>query len=92
MILEMPEFQKRVRDSLSSGNRLISFFGSPTGEPDAIHLNAVIAQKLSAHLELLRTVRKRGGSYRSLTPDFPQLHCFERKCFEQFDIKPIEHP
>ena len=32
------------------------------------------------------------GSYPSLTPQCPQAHWFEREIFEQYGVKPVDHP
>ncbi len=89
-VLEMTDFQNQLKKHLSDNGRVVSFFGSPSHNGE-IFLNVLVASA-SGKLHFLRSERERNGSYHSLTSEFPQLHCFERECFEQYGIKPSGHP
>ena len=91
-MLEMHSFQLKVKELLAGGSRLVGFFGSPSVAANEVHLNAVLADDSRGSLQLLRTNIERQGHYRSFTADFPQFHCFEREVFEQYGVRPTEHP
>lgn len=91
-VFEMREFQHRIKELLGHGFRLASFFGSPSGEADAIYLNAVFTHDTQGALKIIRTSRACRDSYHSLTLEHPEFHCFERELHEHYGIRPTDHP
>ncbi|MBI3556447.1 MAG: NADH-quinone oxidoreductase subunit C [Deltaproteobacteria bacterium] len=91
-ILEIRDFQQRIRDWISHGGRVVSFFGSPAVNASDVNLNVVLANETNGSLLFLRSSRGRNDSYHSLAIEHPQFQCFERECFEQFGVKPKGHP
>jgi Ni,Fe-hydrogenase III large subunit len=78
-----------LRALLGKDRRVAAFFGAPAGE--AIDLFLVVADDAAGTLEAARA-RVSGESFPSLTPDFPQLHLFEREIAEQWGVRPDGHP
>lgn len=91
-VLEFMEFQRALKERLSDGSRVISFFGSPSSQEREVYLNAVVAKEETGALQLIRTRRNRAESYPSLTLEHPELQCFEREIYEQYGIRPSDHP
>jgi Ni,Fe-hydrogenase III large subunit len=88
-------FFEAVRQALSAGGRMVAFFGLPddpqlAASPDATRLVAVMATQGEPRLRLATTSVRDG--FPSLTPEFPQLHRFEREVHEQWGLVPDEHP
>ena len=79
-----------LRARLSGGERALTFYAQPARDPADATLTAVLAG--AAGLAVLRTTLSRDPGFRSLTPDFPSLHVFEREIFEQLGVKPLGHP
>ena len=80
-LLEFKDFQERILAMVKAGHRVASFFGCPTQNSSNVILNALLINDGAGSLTLLRTQKNKNESYRSLTPNLPQLHCFERECF-----------
>jgi Ni,Fe-hydrogenase III large subunit len=91
-VLSIEGFSHRVRELLASGARMISFFGSPSHSVDKVNVNAVFADERLGSLQIVRSQLNSNDSYHSFTPEYPQFHCFERECYEQFGIRPTGHP
>jgi Ni,Fe-hydrogenase III large subunit len=87
--LALGEFREYLVDAVAHGMRLSAFFGRPLDER-RVQLWAVLADDSRSLLIPLCTETE--GSYPSLTPQCPQAHWFEREIFEQYEVKPIEHP
>ncbi len=88
-------FFDATRRALGSGGRMVAFFGLPddprvASSPDATRLVAVVAREGAAELRLAATCVRDG--FPSLTPEFPQMHRFEREVHEQWGLVPDEHP
>jgi Ni,Fe-hydrogenase III large subunit len=82
------DFRESVIGEVSSGSRIVSFFGMPEGK--AVRLYTVLARDESGTLALLCTEVE--DSYPSLTPDCSQAHWFEREVAEQWGVAPTGHP
>lgn len=82
------EFYKSAAERLKAGGRAVSYFGLP--EESGTRFLLILAFDAERRLEALSTVVK--DSFRSLTPDFPQLHLFEREIAEQNALKAEGHP
>ncbi len=84
------EFRRLVLEAAGEGRRPVLFFGAREGE--AIVLYAVLADDSRSRLLAAATRFKDGESYRSMTPEVPALHLFEREFFEEYGIEPAGHP
>jgi Ni,Fe-hydrogenase III large subunit len=92
---EPAAFFEAIRQALASGGRMVAFFGMPddprlAASADATRLLAVVAREGEARLRLAVTSVRDG--FPSLTPQFPQMHRFEREIHEQWGLVPDEHP
>jgi Ni,Fe-hydrogenase III large subunit len=71
------------------GRRVAAFFGHP--HDGGTELVAVLAVDAEGLLEVA-TAWLSARSYRSMTPDCPEVHLFEREIAEQWNIRPEGHP
>jgi len=81
-------FYSTAAERLTEGGRAVSYFTLP--DEGGTRLMLILAFDAEHRLEALSTVVP--GSFRSLTPDFPQLHLFEREISEQSGLKAEGHP
>jgi len=88
MVLPPDEFYRSASGRFKAGGRAVSYFGLP--EEGGTRLILILAFDSERRLEALSIVVN--DSFRSLTPDFPQLHLFEREIAEQFGLKAEGHP
>ena len=73
------------------GYRVIGFFGKQ--EFENIRLYVVLADDKTAKIYVTSTLfNKEDKSYESFSSIYPQFHNFEREFYEEFGIKPINHP
>jgi Ni,Fe-hydrogenase III large subunit len=86
--LPVNEFRDTIINKVNEGLRISSLFGLP--QNDNVKLIVVLADDRQGILYLASTEVKE--NYKSLTPDCPQAHWFEREIAEQFGIVPLEHP
>jgi Ni,Fe-hydrogenase III large subunit len=77
-----------VLGGTAAGRRIAMLFAIPA-VPGA-RLVAVMADDSSGRLAVAASLVN--GSYRSLTPECPQAHMFEREIFEQTGVRPEGHP
>lgn len=88
------EFRDGILRAVANGARLAALFGTPMGDalsdPPELRMMAVLARGDEGILSLL-SMRAR-GRFRSLTPECPQAHWFERDMAEQWGIVPEGHP
>ncbi len=91
--LSFADFRAKLEGNISSGNRLLSLFGSPTakssGSVDSLHAVFVDTKRCLMHFRGRNTD---GKNYRALTAKFPTLHCFEREVHEQYGMPMPGHP
>lgn len=87
-LLDYASFQESLAEEMARDGRVASYFGMPV--PGGIEIYAILAHDWRGELALLRTQVK--DSFTSLTPQFPQLHLFERELAEQFGLRPEGHP
>lgn len=96
--LSLTEFRAEMVKAYQQGLRVVSFFGLPTGEPGGerntggVLLYAVLADDDSSTLALTSTLFKEKQGYPSITVDCPPFHIFEREFYEEFGIRPGNHP
>ena len=88
-VLSLWEFREYLIDAVAHGMRVSALFGRPLDER-RVQLWAILADDSRSLLIPLCT--ETVGSYPSLTPQCPQVHWFEREIFEQYAIKPTDHP
>ncbi len=88
--LNIDELREDLISGIKNGKRLVQFFGCEEG--GEIILYAVTADDDASKLFISSAKFLRGTSYKSLTPEIPSAHLFEREFYEQFGIKPEGHP
>lgn len=88
--LGFEEFREQVLCAVESGDHIASLFGVPGEAEQPLRLFAVLAHNRSGDISVISTPV--GESYRSLTPDCPQAHWFEREIAEQWGVVPKGHP
>ncbi|HBC86957.1 MAG TPA: hydrogenase [Lentisphaeria bacterium] len=88
-VLDFEEFRETLLSLNGKNGRLSSLFGMPV-EYNMTRIFAIIAKDRLGNLCILST--EVGDSYKSLTPDCPQAHWFEREIAEQWGIVPEGHP
>ncbi len=69
--------------------RVAAYFAVPS--PDGFELFAILVADDDGVMHAVRTLVQ-GDSFRSLTPECPQVHLFEREIFEQWGLRPEGHP
>ncbi len=75
-----------------SGFRPVGFFGKDWGRGDT-RLFVVLADDKNGVFYVSSALFKAGiREYDALTPEIPAFHMFEREFFEEFNIKPLNHP
>jgi Ni,Fe-hydrogenase III large subunit len=89
--LDWPGFRHALLDGVADGQRVAALFGHAGEGGAGLELWAVLADRATARLHLLRSPVA-GDSFPSLTPDCPQVHLFEREIAEQFGVRPEGHP
>ena len=76
---------------ISLAKRVIAFFGKK--ENDNIRLFVVLADDNEGKLYISSTIFENNvNEYESLTQVIPAFHMFEREFYEEFGIKPLNHP
>ncbi|MHB0996716.1 MAG: hydrogenase large subunit [Elusimicrobiales bacterium] len=81
-------FLETVSSRLNAGGRAVAYFAVP--EAGVFRLVMAVAFDKEGRLEVYSAPA--AGSFRSLTPSFPELHLFEREIYEQSGVKPEGHP
>ncbi len=88
-LLTQDEFRIDIVRKANSGWRILDLFGIPEAN-NKCSICAVLASDEKKKLYASRTEPIQ--RYRSLTPDCPQAHLFERELFEQWHVVPEGHP
>ena len=88
-VLPLGEFREYLIDAVAQGLRLAALFCRPLDARRA-QLWAVLAD--DSRSLLIPLCAATGDSYPSLTPQCPQASWFEREIFEQYGVKPLDHP
>lgn len=86
--LSFPDFRRIVLSESEQGGRIAAFWGNPQGR--TVRLFLILAYDGEGRLELFSTAVK--DAFRSLTPQLPQAHWFEREIAEQWGVRPEGHP
>lgn len=86
------DFRSNLTEHLKSGNRLLTMFGVPAANlpTNCPVLHAVFIEQ--GRLVHFCGETKQGDVFESLSPDYPQVHCFEREIHEQFGLPFSNHP
>ncbi len=92
--LSFPSFRTQALAGVSSGWRLVQFFGDAEAEgPEGVVLYLVLADDQRSRLYVMSTFCHQGlHRYPSFTPEAPAFHLFEREVYEQFGLEPQGHP
>lgn len=89
--LPYEEFKAALTALLAGGSRLVACFADQAAtDQDRLAVYAVTTGNEPNSLAVLRTTA--GDDFKSLTPEIPQLHLFEREIAEQFGIRIAGHP
>jgi Ni,Fe-hydrogenase III large subunit len=87
--LEGDRFRRNIVDACREGARISAYFGHLDG--DDLDAYAILADDSRGQLLAART-RMAEDHYRSITPECPQAHLFERELAEQYGVVPRGHP
>src|SRR5262245_58151846 len=85
-VLPVEEFRGVVIEAAARELRVASLFA--LGERELV---AVLADDPPGRLEVC-ACRLDGDGFRSMTPECPQVHLFEREICEQSGLRPLGHP
>jgi len=88
-VLTTDGLRRHVIEDVSSGGRISALFAAPSGS-GGVRLYAVVSHAALSKISV--SSADVDGTYRSITPDCPQAHWFEREIAEQWGIKPAGHP
>ncbi len=88
-VLDMNGFRANLLEFIGSGWRTAAFFAF-ADKKKARRLCAVCANDRSGTLAAF--LSEPAGEFESMTAQAPQLHLFEREVFEQYRIRPLNHP
>lgn len=92
-LLEIPSvnFESLRAQLIATDLRPIAFFGSDWGEN--IKLFVALADDEKGEILVTSSLfPKSTKEYESITKENPKYHMFEREFYEQFNIKPLNHP
>jgi Ni,Fe-hydrogenase III large subunit len=87
-LLDMDALREKIIAMTQAGWRLSAFFGARF--PDGVRLYAILSDDSQGILMPMSA--NAPGQYRSITPECPQAHMFEREIWEQYQIRPLGHP
>jgi Ni,Fe-hydrogenase III large subunit len=86
---DIGDWLEHAAQALERGWRLGAWLGSPGS--GGVEMLGVLLDDETGRIHLAATVAP-DGRFRSLTPDFPQAHLFERELAEQCGAQPEGHP
>jgi Ni,Fe-hydrogenase III large subunit len=89
--LRFEEFRRTIVDAVAGGQRVAALFGDTPTSTDSVDLYAVLADSARGLLHVGKATLA-SDRFRSLTPDCPQVHLFEREIAEQYSVCPEGHP
>ncbi|MCE5269535.1 MAG: hypothetical protein LLG00_16790 [Planctomycetaceae bacterium] len=88
-VFPIEQFRREVIGGVTAGARLSAMFAYPH-QPGAKRLLAILARADEGNMAVFST--DVDSDYPAITPDCPQTHLFERELFEQWQIRPVDHP
>lgn len=89
-LLDEQIFHEKVCAQVADGMRVISFFGA--SHTQGIQIIAILAHDETSEIHITSMSANGKGQYRSLAPECPSFHIFERELWEQTGIEPVGHP
>lgn len=89
-IISFAELQESINLQLANKARLIAFFGYKQSE--AVRVFIGLANDEESIIMLSSVLFKENDEYESFTPKYPVFQNFERELYEEFNIKPLNHP
>jgi Ni,Fe-hydrogenase III large subunit len=89
-LLSIDELGKEVIGKIRLGCRLVNFFGDRVSSGTLLYV--ILADDDSSKLFIASSKFTNEKSFRSITPEVPSAHLFERELHEQFGIAPEGHP
>ena len=92
-VLDEGLFHQKILEECSQGARLVNLFASLEDSGKNVRVFAMLGKDQEGKLSVFSTrVPSDNASFRSLTPELPQAHMFEREIAEQFAVMPVGHP
>jgi len=88
--LAFEDFRRVVIEAPGDRRRVSALFGYPS-DGGTVDVLAVLAADDAGSLSVAKTTFP-GDSYRSMTPECPEVHLFERELAETWGVKPNGHP
>ncbi len=88
-LLPVPAFQEALCAGLAEGGRLCALFGRESAGRGVL-VTGVVARDAESRLDLLST--EVGGSWPSISAEWPAAQLFERELWEQYGVVPEGHP
>lgn len=90
-LLSFGDFRRAIIESVANGQRIAALFGDAPDATSEVILYVVLSDASEAMLRVAQT-KLTSDSFKSLTPDCPQAHLFEREIAEQYGVRPEGHP
>jgi Ni,Fe-hydrogenase III large subunit len=90
--VSMDELRQAVLSSVAQGGRIAAMLAVREGGAECGPKRLIVAMIDGRHGQVCITSALCGEDYRSLTPECPQAHWFERELAEQHGIVPQGHP
>lgn len=87
-LLDIEGLRAKIIMAVQARWRLSAFFGVRL--PELVRLYAVLSDDEQG--QIMAFSANAPQQYRSITPECPQAHMFEREIWEQFKIQPLGHP
>jgi Ni,Fe-hydrogenase III large subunit len=87
---DLAEFRELVCGSIARGRRVSALFAHPA--QNTLELVVALADDAGGRIELARAPAPVDGDFRSMTPECPEVHLFEREIAELHHMRPIGHP
>ncbi len=92
-VLEEGPFRRKILEGCSQGARLVNLFACSQDNGGDVRIFAILGKDQEGKLSVFcARIPAAGASFRSLTPELPQAHMFEREIAEQFAVTPVGHP
>lgn len=90
-VLSGDDFNQLILSNITEGRRVCSYFGVPDDSSKSVRLYVVLADDTGNSLKISST-QIDTKEFLSLTPQYPQVHLFEREISEQYGLTPVNHP
>ena len=91
-VLDEGPFRQKILEGCSQGARLVNLFACSEDNGN-VRVFAMLGKDQEGKLSVFSMrLPSASASFRSLTPELPQAHMFEREIAEQFAVTPVGHP